>query len=121
MELTYPKYVRYGLRVPTFSRGKPIDDLSPARLIDLLVKILSLSSSVRGFRHFLTPSNLREVFDHPNNFILLKVSRLNFESSRDAQERERVQSHLLTQIQEAFEEMAGSDVGDAYPFLPPPS
>ena len=70
MELTYLKFVYYGLCVP--GRGKLIEDLSQAQF-DLLVKVLSLLSSVRDFRHLLMPSNLREVFDHVAKFILSKV------------------------------------------------
>ena len=101
-------------------RGKLVDDLSSAQF-DSLVKVLSLPSTKRDFRHLLTPSNLREVFDHPEEFILPKVPRLNFEGSRNARVRERVQGRLLTRIKEASKEMTGGDLGDEYPFVAPPS
>ena len=63
--------------VGSLSGGKLFDDLSPAQF-DSLVKVLSLSSTKRDFRHLLTPSNIREVFDYSEEFILLKVLRLNF-------------------------------------------
>ena len=47
-------------------------------------------------------------------------STLNFEGSRNTRERERVQSRLLVRIKEAFEEMAGGDLGDEYPFIASP-
>ena len=68
--------------VGDLSQGKLVDDLSPAQF-HLMVKVLSCPSSERDFRYLLTPSNLREVFDHPKEFILPKVSRLNFEGSGD--------------------------------------
>ena len=49
----------------------------------ILVKVLNRLSSERDFRYLLTSSNLREVFDHPEEFILPKVMRLNFEDSGD--------------------------------------
>ena len=74
------------------------------------------------------PANLREVFDHPKEFILSKVPHLNFEGPRGAQAKERVQSRLLSRIQamseartqEASKEMARGDVGDDFSFIPPP-
>ena len=99
--------------------GKLVDDLSPSQF-DSLVKVLSLPSSTRDFRHFLTSANLQEVFDHPEDFILLKVLRLNFESSRDTPAKEQVHNCLLSRIQEASEEMAGGDVGDEFLFIPSP-
>ena len=66
-------------------------------------------------------ANLREVFDHPEEFVLSKVPLLNFESSGDARVKERVQSRLLFGIQEVFEEMVGGDVGDEFSFIPTPS
>ena len=38
----------------------------------------------------MTPSNLREVFDQPEEFILSKVPRVNFGGSRDARAKEQV-------------------------------
>ena len=104
----------------SLSWGKLIDDLSPTQF-DSLVKVLSHPSTERDFRYFLISSNLQEVFDHPEEFILPKVPRLNFESSGDVRARERVQTCLLTCIKEAFEEMARGDVGDAYSSVVPPS
>ena len=63
----------------TLGQGKLVDDLSPSQF-DSLVKVLSLLSSARDFRHLLMPANLREIFDHPKEFVLPKVPRLNFES-----------------------------------------
>ena len=71
------------------SLGKLIRDLSPAQF-DSLVKVLSLPSIKRDFRHLLTPSNFRDVFDYPEEFILPEVPQLNFEGSGDARVRERV-------------------------------
>ena len=73
--------------------------------------------------------NLREVFDHLKEFVLPKVPHLNFESPGGARAKERVQSRLLFRIQaaseartqEASKEMAGDDIGDDFPFIPPPS
>ena len=48
--------------VGTLGRGKLVDDLSPSQF-DSLVKVLSLPSSVRDFKFFLTPTNLQGVFD----------------------------------------------------------
>ena len=73
----------------TLGLGKLVDDLSLAQF-DLLVKVLGLPSFVKDFRYLLMPSNLWEVFDHPEEFILPKVPRLNFEGSRDTQAKERV-------------------------------
>ena len=58
--------------VGNLSRGKLIDDLSLAQF-DSLVKVLSLLSTERDFRHLLTPSNLLKVFDHLVELILSKV------------------------------------------------
>ena len=71
------------------------------------------------------PTNLREVFDHPEEFVLPKVPHLNFEGSGGTQAKEWFQSRLLTHIQamskartqEASEEMAGGDVDDDFPFI----
>ena len=106
--------------VGNLGQGRLVDDLSPTQF-DLLVKVLSRPSSERDFRHLLTPSNLREVFDHPEEFILPKVPRLNFEGSGDVRAKEWVQNRLLTRIKEAFEEMARVDLSDAFPFVAPPS
>ena len=100
----------------TLGWGKLVDDLSPSQF-DSLVKVLSLLSFVRDFRHLMTPTNLREVFDHPKEFVVPKVLRLNFESLGDVGAKVRVQSCLLSLIQAAFEEL----VGDEFPFIPPPS
>ena len=54
------------------SQGKLIDGLSLAQF-DSLVKLLSLLSTERDFRHLLTRSNLWEVFDHPVELIIPKV------------------------------------------------
>ena len=105
-----------------------MDDLDSSQF-DSLVKVLSLPSSARDLRHLLMPANLREVFDHPKEFILSKAPHLNFEGSRGAQTKKRVQSRLLSRIQamskartqKASEEMAKGDVGDDFPFIPPPS
>ena len=85
----------------TLGRGKLVDVLSSSQF-DSLVKVLSLLSSAQDFRHLLKLVNLREVFDHPKEFVLLKIPHLNFESSGDARAKERVQSHLLSFIHEAF-------------------
>ena len=87
----------------------------------MLVKVLSRPSRERGFRHLLTLSNLREVFDHPEEFILSKVQRLNFEGSGDVRAKERVQNRLLTRIKEPSDKMAGGDPSDAFPFVALPS
>ena len=67
------------------------------------------------------PVNLLQVFDHPKEFVLPKVPLLNFESSRDARGKERIQICLLSQIQEVSKEMVGGNIGDEFPFIPPPS
>ena len=72
--------------IGNLGRGKLIDDLSPAQF-DLLVKVLSRLINERDFRYFLTPSNLQEVFDHLEEFILPKVPRLNFEGSGRSTQR----------------------------------
>ena len=79
-----------------------MDNVDPSQS-DSLVKVLSLPSSARDLRHLLTPTNLREVFDHPKEFILPKVPYLNFEGSRSARAKEWVQRCLLSRIQVAFE------------------
>ena len=66
----------------SLSQGKLINDLNLAQF-DSLVKVLSRSSTEKDFRYPLTPPNLREVFDHPGEFILPKVLQLNFEGSND--------------------------------------
>ena len=63
--------------------GKLVDDLSPAQF-DSLVKVVSRPSAERDFKYLLMPPNLWEVFDHLEEFILLKVLRLKFEGSGDA-------------------------------------
>ena len=45
-----------------------MDDLDPSQF-DSLVKVLSLPSSTRDFRNLLTLTNLKEVFDHPEEFV----------------------------------------------------
>ena len=105
----------------TLGRGKLVYDLSSSQF-DLLVKVLSLPSFAREFRHLLMPTNLQEVFDHLEEFILPKVLYLNFEGSGDARAKEWVQSRLLSriqvvseaQIQEASEEMSGGDFDDIF-------
>ena len=72
--------------IGNLGRGKLVDDLSPAQF-DLLVKVLSRLINERDFRYFLTPSNLQEVFNHLEDFILPKVSRLNFEGSGRSTQR----------------------------------
>ena len=71
----------------------------------------------------MTLSNLQEVFDQVEEFILPKVLRLNFRGSGDARAKKKgVQNHLLAPIKEASaEEIVGDDLGDAYPFVVPPS
>ena len=102
--------------VGNLGRGKLVDDLSPAQF-DLLVKVLSRPSNERDFKHLLTPSKLWEVFYHPKEFILPKVSRLNFKGLRDVRAKERVQNRLLVRTKEASEEMARGDLSDAFPFV----
>ena len=105
-----------------------MDDLDPSQF-DSLVKVLSLPSFTRDFIHFLTPANLKEVFYHLEEFVLSKVSHLNFEDSGGARAKKRVHSRLLSyiqvaseaQTQEAPEEMARGDVGDGFSFIPSPS
>ena len=86
----------------TLGWGKPVDDLNLSQF-DSLVRVLSLLSSTRDFRHLLMPTNLREVFDHPQEFVLSNVPYLNFESLVGARAKERVQSWLLSYFQEVFE------------------
>ena len=75
--------------VVNLCQGKLVDDLSPTQF-DLLVKVLSRSSNEKDFRYLLKPSNHQEVFYHPEEFILPKVLRLNFERSGDIRAKERV-------------------------------
>ena len=82
---------------------------------------MSLPSFTGDFRHLLTPTNLQGVFDHSEEFILLKVPRLNFKGSGDARAREWFQSCLFTLIKEASEEIEGGNVGDAFPLIAPSS
>ena len=104
-----------------FGSGKLVDDLNSSQF-DLLVKVLTLPSFAWEFRHLLTLTNLQEVFDHLEEFILPKVLYLNFEGSGDTQAKEWVQSRRLSriqvvseaQIQEAFEEMSEGDVDDVF-------
>ena len=96
------------------SWGKLVDNLSPTQF-DALVKVLSSQSTKRDFKNLLTLANLKEVFDLPKEFILLKVPHLNFEGSGGARAKERVLSPLLGLIKEVFEEMVGGDAGDAFP------
>ena len=84
----------------TLGWEKLVDGLCPAQF-DLLVKVLSLYSFVRDFRHLLTPLTLQEVFDYPKEFILSKVPQLNFEGSGGTRAKECVQSHILSRNQEA--------------------
>ena len=84
------------------------------------MKVLSSPSLERDFRHLLIPTNLKEVFDFPEEFILPKVPHLNFEGSGCVRAKEWVMNHLLGSTKEASEEMLGGDVGSAFPLLPPP-
>ena len=70
MELTYLKFICYGLRV--LGWGKLVVGLSLSQF-DSLVKVLSLLSSVRDFKHLLIVENLWDVFDHLEEFVLPKV------------------------------------------------
>ena len=96
--------------LPTTSKNKPLD------------------KPTQDFKHLLMPANLQDVFDHSEEFVLPKVSYLNFEGSRDARDKEQVQSCLLsriqgafeTHIQEVFEEMSRGEASDAFSLRPPP-
>ena len=74
-----------------------MDDLISSQF-NSLVKVLSLPSSALDFEHLLTLENLREVFNHPEEFVLSKVLHLNFEGSRDARAREKIPTRLLSHI-----------------------
>ena len=74
-----------------------MDDLDQSQF-DSLVKVLSLSSSARDVRCLLAPINLREVFDHLEEFVLPKVLHLNFEGPGGTRVMERVQRCLLSRI-----------------------
>ena len=50
-----------------------MDDLDSSQF-DSLVKVQSLSSFARDFGHLLAPTNLKEVFDHLEGFVLPKVN-----------------------------------------------
>ena len=60
------------------------------------------------------------MFDLPKEFTLLEVPHLNFEGLGSARAKEWLLSHLLGQLKEAFKEMSGGDVGDAFSLPPPP-
>ena len=66
------------LCVGTLGRGNLADDLSPSQF-DSLVKVLSLLSFAREFTTLLMSTNLREVYEQLEEFIVPKVSRLNCE------------------------------------------
>ena len=102
-------------------QGKLVDDLSPSKF-DSLVKVLSLP---RDFRFLLMPTNLREVFDKPEDFIVPKVLHLNYESSGDTRAMKRVLSHLLSCIQAASEAQTQQEAkeivfGDDFSLPPSP-
>ena len=101
------------------SRGKLVDNLSPTQF-DTLVKVLSSPSAERDFKHLLTPANLQELFDLPEEFILPTVPHLNFEGSGGARAKEQVLSRLLNRIKEASKAMSGGDASDAFSLPPPP-
>ena len=63
-----------------------MDDLDLSQF-DLLVKVLSLPSSMRDFRHLLIPVNHREVFDHHKEFVLPKVLHLYFKGLGEPEQR----------------------------------
>ena len=72
------------------------------------------------FKLLLSPTNIHEVFYYPKEFFPQKVSRLNFEGSRDTRARERIHARLLIQIKEAStEEMVRDKLGNMYPLATP--
>ena len=85
--------------------------------------MLSLPSTERDFRLFLTLSNLQKVFDQPNDFIIPKVLRINFKglerrSSKIAGTKSSSCSHLR-RVGRQGDGMC--DLGDAYRFVAPSS
>ena len=60
----------------TLGKGKLVDDLDPSQF-DSPMRVLSLSSSTKDFKHLLTPVNLKEVFDYPEEFVFPKALHLN--------------------------------------------
>ena len=97
------------------SQGKLVDDLSLAQF-GLLVRVLSHPSTKRDFRSLLMSSNLQGIFNQSNEFILTKVSRLNFKGLGESQAKEQVQNRLLYRVKEAsVEQMARDDLCQAPP------
>ena len=66
-----------------------MDDLNPTQF-DLLVPVLSRSSSERNFKLLLSPKNIWKLIDNLEDFVPQKVLRLNFMGSGNAQAREQV-------------------------------
>ena len=77
--------------------GKLVNDISQAQF-DSLVKVLSRLSIKRDVRYLLMPPNLQEVFNHLEDFILLKVPQLNFQGLGDARAREKVKVVFLPEL-----------------------
>ena len=71
-----------------------MDDLSSTQF-DLLVRVLHFPASERDFKFLLTPENIQEAIDHPEEFVSQDISRINFPGSANNRARERVQSSLI--------------------------
>ena len=66
-----------------------MDDLDLSQF-DSLMKVMSLPREARDFKYLMMPANLKEVFDHLEEFVLPKVLDLNFEGPRGARAKEWV-------------------------------
>ena len=78
-----------------------MDDLSSAQF-DLLVWVLSCQTLERDFKSLFMPKNIREINDHPEEFVPQDVPRIKFSGSTNARARKRVQRNLLKRIKEGI-------------------
>ena len=95
-----------------------MDDLGASQF-SALARVLSLPSSERDFKLLLSPSNIQAIFVEPEDFVVLSVPHLHFESLGNARAKERILSQLLTCIAATvetreFEQAEDMTVGDDF-------
>ena len=90
--------------VGTPGQGKLVDDMSASKF-GSLARVLSLPSLARDFKFLLTPSNLQELFNQPEDFV-----------SRRCRDFTRI---LATNEAHDFEHTEWMVMGDDFPILPP--
>ena len=71
----------------------------------------------------IDPDNIREVTDHPEEFVSHDTPKINYMRSTNAWARERVQSSLIKCIKvRTYKEMRSrEDLGQRFPLIPPTS